>query len=305
MKPILTVLLIGVLSMAYGQQRYTTMTYFETDSFSLELDLFLPETPSPALRPLLLFVHGGGFSGGKREGGHQLCTYLSEQGIAAATITYTLHMKDKSFSCDGILTEKVKAIRLAVNQLWQATAFFTERADEFGIDPSRIFIAGSSAGAETVLHAAFWDRSVMELYGDPMPRRFRYAGLIGGAGAMMDINSITPKTAIPAMLFHGSADPLVPYATAAHHYCQTDASGWLMLFGSHSVYEQYNDIGADVELHTFCGGGHEFAGAYFREEHHYILNFIRGVLAGQHFQNHRIFQKGDPEASKEQVFCRD
>ncbi|NRA49061.1 MAG: alpha/beta hydrolase fold domain-containing protein [Phaeodactylibacter sp.] len=214
-------------------------------------------------------------------------------------------MKDKSFSCDGILSEKIKAIRLAANQLWQATAFLSKEADEFGIDPSKIFIAGSSAGAETVLHAAFWDRSVMELYGDPLPKRFSYAGLIGGAGAIMDVNSITAKTAIPAMLFHGSADPVVPYATAAHHYCDTDATGWLMLFGSHSVYERYSDIGSDVELHSFCGGGHEFAGAYFHEKQEAVANFIQRVLDGAHFQNHLIFQKGNANAPEEQIFCQD
>ena len=302
----LTILLcVSCFSFIQAQQRYTTITYFETDSIALELDLFLPETPSPNPRPLLSYVHGGGFSGGDRGAGHPLCTYLSEQGFAAATITYTLHMKDKSFSCDGILSEKIKAIRLAANQLWQATAFLSKEADEFGIDPSKIFIAGSSAGAETVLHAAFWDRSVMELYGDPLPKRFSYAGLIGGAGAIMDVNSITAKTAIPAMLFHGSADPVVPYATAAHHYCDTDATGWLMLFGSHSVYERYSDIGSDVELHSFCGGGHEFAGAYFHEKQEAVANFIQRVLDGAHFQNHLIFQKGNANAPEEQIFCQD
>lgn len=305
MRHLLFLVFFLALGPAYAQQRYTTLTYFETDSFSLELDLFLPETPSPALRPLLIYVHGGGFSGGDRAGGHKLCTALSEQGIAAATITYTLYMKDKSFSCDGVLSEKIKAIQFAANQLWQATAFFADRADEYGIDPSKIFIAGSSAGAETVLHAAFWDRSVMQLYGDPLAERFQYAGLIGGAGAMMDINAITRKTAVPAMLFHGSADPLVPYATAAHHYCDTDASGWLMLFGSHSVYERYNSLGADVELHSFCGGGHKFAGAYFYKDQERVYDFIQRVLSGAHFQNHLIFQKGDANAPAEQVFCQD
>ncbi|WP_425422376.1 alpha/beta hydrolase [Phaeodactylibacter xiamenensis] len=301
----LTLLLTCLVLLVQAQQRYSTVTYFETDSFSLELDLFLPETPSPVLKPLLIYVHGGGFSGGDRAGGHKLCAYLSEKGIAAATITYTLYMKDKSFSCDGILSEKIQAIRLAANQLWQATAFFEGQAEKYGIDPSKIFIAGSSAGAETVLHAAFWDRSVMQLYGDPLPGRFQYAGLIGGAGAIMDMNGIMPKTAIPAMLFHGTVDPLVPYGTAAHHYCDTDATGWLMLFGSHSIYERYRDIGADVELHSFCGGGHGFAGAYFYKDQERVADFINRVLDGAHFQNHLIFQKGDKDAPEGQVFCHD
>lgn len=286
-----------------AQNSFETLTYWEQDSVSLQLDLFQPQTLTPALKPLVIYVHGGGFAKGDRAGGHGLCEYLSGQGMVAATISYTLYMKDKSFSCDGVLAEKIHAIRLAANQLWQATRFFLERADEYGVDPSQVFIAGSSAGAETLLHAAYWDRDVMGLYPGKLPKKFQYAGLIGGAGAIMDLNRITAETAIPALLFHGSADPVVPYATAAHHYCTPDAPGWLMLFGSHAIYEHYCRIGAPVALHSFCGGGHRFAGAYFYKDQEVVGHFIREVLDGAHFQNHQVFRKGHADTPDGQVFC--
>ncbi len=105
-----------------------------------------------------------GFQMGDRDGGHKLARHLAEQDMACACITYTLYMKDKSFGCDGILSEKIKAIQIAASQLWHATSFLIEKSEQFQIDTTRIFIAGSSAGAETVLHAAHWDRNQMQAF---------------------------------------------------------------------------------------------------------------------------------------------
>ncbi|TXB64473.1 alpha/beta hydrolase [Phaeodactylibacter luteus] len=274
--------------------QHRTLTYYENDSLSLQLDLFLPEkTTGAAPVPLLLFVHGGGFATGSRQFGHPLCSALATEGIAAASISYSLYMKDKSFSCDGVLTEKIHAIRLAVSQLWQATAYLLEHGPALGIDTSKVFIAGSSAGGETVLHAAFWDRSLMSLYPGRLPDGFQYRGLISGAGAIMDLNLIRPDNALPMMVFHGSNDPVVPYGTAAHHFCSTDAPGWLMLFGSRSIYEHAIALGLSVDLTTFCGDGHERAGAFFNSDPQPVLRFLQAVLAGDVFQHHRIEGKGE------------
>ncbi len=85
-------------------QDFKTYTYFANDSISLDLDLFLPGQVSDEKIPLLIFVHGGGFSNGYREKGHNLAKYLNSRDMACATISYTLFMKGKSFGCDGILS---------------------------------------------------------------------------------------------------------------------------------------------------------------------------------------------------------
>lgn len=285
-------------------QKMQTVTYFQNDTLKLELDLFIPDQKPAAKTPLVLYVHGGGFSGGERKSGHTFCKFLAKNGFAAATITYTLYMKNKKFSCDGLLPEKVKAIRFGANDLWLATSYFLANNEKYNIDPSKIFISGSSAGAETALHAAYWDQSLMKMYDTVLPENFKYAGLISGAGAIMDLNLINDKNLLPMFFFHGNGDNTVPYGTAAHHYCKTDATGWLMLFGSYSIYNYAIEKNGTAELYTFCGGAHEYSGTLFEKDQNHILDFINNVLAGNKVQSHTIVSTGKKNAlSSAYKFC--
>ncbi|MCC5932358.1 MAG: carboxylesterase family protein [Cyclobacteriaceae bacterium] len=274
-------------SKSLNGQSLQTFTYFQRDTVQLEMDVFMPDQIlSDEKVPLLIFVHGGGFSGGSRDAGYNLGKFMAERGIAVSTISYSLYMKGQSFSCQKVLSEKVKAIQIAANQLWRATHFLIEKSAELPIDTEKIFISGSSAGAETVLHAAFWDQKLMNLYNEALPANFKYAGLISGAGAIMDLNLITETTQIPVMLFHGEADPLVPYKTAAHHFCPPDSPGWLMLFGSYSIFEHFQKIDGTVKLISYKEGKHDIAGAHFFQNQEPVYDFIQKVLEGEKFQNH-------------------
>jgi acetyl esterase/lipase len=281
--PALLFLPVLLLAEVKPDQPSHTLSYFSNDSISLELDLFLPEQISEEPVPLLLFVHGGGFSGGDRFGAYDLANFLVDRNVACATISYTLYMEDKSFGCDGILSEKVRAIQIAASQLWHATAFLMGQSESFHIDTTRIFIAGSSAGAETVLHAAHWDRKKMQVFDPALFSDFKYAGIISGAGAIMDLNLITRDNMIPTFVFHGDADDLVPYGVAAHHYCPPNSPGWLMLFGSHAIARHLQELGGTCQLTSFLGGGHSFAGAYFDQDQQLVADFIDRVLSGESF----------------------
>jgi acetyl esterase/lipase len=263
-----------------------TLSYFSNDTISLELDLFLPEQGSTKPVPLLLYVHGGGFSGGDRFAGYDLAKVLTDKGMACATISYTLYMEGKSFGCDGILSEKVRAIQIAASQLWHATAFLMGQSESFHIDTTRIFIAGSSAGAETVLHAAHWDRKQMQVFDPALSPEFKYAGIVSGAGAIMDLNLITAENRLPTMLFHGDADDLVPYGIAAHHFCPPSAPGWLMLFGSFAIAQHLQEMGGTCQLTTFQGGDHSFAGEYFFRDQQPVAAFLDRVLSGESFNSY-------------------
>ena len=106
------------------------------------LDVFAPEQPGGGRRPVLLFVHGGGFTGGDKSQPDSpfydnIGAWAVENGMVGATMTY----------------------RLAPQHQWPAAAEDVARAvawvgatiADHGGDPARVFLMGHSAGAA---HAA-------------------------------------------------------------------------------------------------------------------------------------------------------
>jgi hypothetical protein len=83
---------------------------------------------------LVIFVHGGGFSGGTRDGGYAFCKYMAQNGYAAATITYTLYMKNKKFSCDGFYQKKSKHSIMEL-MIYGFRRFFLNNADKISYRP--------------------------------------------------------------------------------------------------------------------------------------------------------------------------
>jgi poly(3-hydroxybutyrate) depolymerase len=300
------ILLLAFITFAFAEaQEFKTVTYFANDTLKLEMDVFVPKAKGKEKLPLVVHVHGGGFAMGERGSDRDFTKKAAEEGFVAANITYSLYMKGKSFSCDGKLPEKIKAIQIAANQLQQAVIYFLNNQSTYTIDPAKVFISGSSAGAETVLHAAFWDSKMMSMYPGKLPDGFKYAGILSGAGAIMDLNLITPKNLVPVMFFHGSCDTTVPYATAAHHYCPPNAPGWLMLFGSYSIYNHIIGLKGNTKLVTFCGGGHEYSAELFHKDPQQLIAFMKGVLKGEKQQSHTIVATGkECQKYSEYDFCR-
>jgi acetyl esterase/lipase len=100
------------------------------------LDLWVPQGARPA--PLVLFVHGGGWSRGSKSNavGRALPGHMLAQGYAFASIDYRLV---------PAATVEQQAADVAA-----ALAHLLKRADELGIDRSRVVLTGHSAGAHLV-----------------------------------------------------------------------------------------------------------------------------------------------------------
>jgi acetyl esterase/lipase len=95
-------------------------------------DLYLPKTSS-APAPLLLFFYGGAFRAGRRNEYRVVGEAFASKGIIVAVADYRIYPEARfpDFLQDGAA----------------ALAAVHARAAEFGGDPSRIFLAGHSAGA--------------------------------------------------------------------------------------------------------------------------------------------------------------
>lgn len=110
------------------------LTYWSEGNVDLGLDACLPadaEEPTPAV----LLVHGGGFTSGGSESMRGLCEYLAQQDMAAFSIDYRL-------APEHVFPAQVDDLGNAVQWLREP-----EQVERFGIDPARIGVIGSSAGA--------------------------------------------------------------------------------------------------------------------------------------------------------------
>ena len=218
------------------------------------------------------------FSKGQRnsEDIQEFCTRMAGYGYVVASISYRLTRKDTEtgFGCNCPATDKLNTFYAAVEDLQDATFFLIERREMLGIDPQKIILAGSSAGAETVLNTAYQPPYCYGLDSGPVS----YAGVISMAGAIPDTTVLYDESAVPSLLFHGTDDELVPYATAPHHYCKEGDPGYLMLYGSYTIAQKLEQLEVPYWLHTTCGAGHEInyipMTKYFDEIVDFCYNFV-------------------------------
>ncbi len=282
-----------------------TLTYATKDGENLDLDIYLPQGDAETERATLIYVHGGGFSGGTRDWDvvQNFCTQMANHGYVVASISYRLTRKDKpgGFGCDCPATEKLNTFNAAVEDLQDATFFLIEHREQFGINPQKIILAGSSAGAETVLNAAYQPPYCYGLDSGPVS----FAGVIGMAGAIPDTTVIYDESAVPSLLFHGTDDNLVPYATAPHHYCDEEKPGYLILHGSKTIAEKLHKLDVPYWLHTTCGGGHELANKPMTEYVDVIVDFCYNfIVRAEGDERHTIIEgKQNKEKYQPYDYC--
>lgn len=204
--------------------------YKSTEEKSLQIDFYkrkdLQETP-----PLLVFIHGGGWRGGKRADYRVYLLPFAEKGYVTATVSYRL-VRDKTYPA-------------CAEDISDAMRFFFENGDTYGYDPDRIAVIGGSAGGHLAMLAAYgWPdavypesksslfperkiKAVVNIYGPvdlttPYARNHplvtnliaqpfdNAAQLYAEASPITYLNASNP----PTLIFHGTADSLVPVTEA-------------------------------------------------------------------------------------------
>ncbi len=286
-----------------------TFTYAIIEDDTLQLDLYRSRTDTNSQKPLLLYVHGGGFAGGTRDGERTatFANYLAQRGYAVISMSYRLTMKNKSFSCDQPAPNKINTFLAAMQDIRRVVSLVHEQEAAWGIDLSKIVLAGSSAGAEAVLHEAYWPDESLQDSMIQLPSDFRYAGVISLAGAIIDDQMISEQSAVPSLLFHGTCDNLVPYAIAAHHYCSPGDPGYMILHGGKSIADRLASLGKPYFLFTSCQGAHEWADVPMEDYLDYFVDFLyQDIMKGKFRQIHEVIRQegeGCDYFSVEFPFC--
>lgn len=275
----------------FAQERYIddlfeveepqTETYSVKNGEELKLDIYSPLDDTLHARPLIIFMHGGGFAGGtrKNEAEVKFAEAAARKGYVAVQISYRLTRKGQSFGCDYEAEGKMNTFRLAAKDFLEAVHFMLKNKSEYRIDPSRIMVGGSSAGAEAVLNAVYNERLMFEDLSKY--ENVDFAGVFSLAGAVVDARYITKDNAVPGVFFHGTEDNLVPYGTGPHHWCDRYKPGYIILDGSQTIAQRLKELNASYLLYSFEGGRHEHSGMPFDYLPEVFSFFNRVFLLGE------------------------
>lgn len=299
MRKLLVIFLFTLSFSVSAQQRFLddtfevkpaqTKVYIEKDGENLELDIYLPKNDTMQKRPLIIFMHGGGFSGGSRENKDEVAFAKSaaKKGYVAVQISYRLTRKDQSFGCDYEAAGKIETFQMAAEDFMDAVNFMVENQEEFKIDPSKIIAGGSSAGAEAVLNAVYNEPLMFKDYSNY--KDLNFSGVFSLAGAVVDSRYITEENAIRGVFFHGTEDNLVPYATGPHHWCDPNNPGYLILDGSKTIVQKLKKLESSFLLYSFEGGKHEHAQMPF-DDLPKVFRFFKDVFLNGEQQQTEIWK---------------
>lgn len=183
-----------------------------------KLDVFTPDGAKAGKLPVLLFVHGGGFTRGDKHGAFypdNITLWAAKNGMVGVNIDYRLAPQDPWPA--------------GVKDLVSAIAWCTANIARYGGDPNRIVLFGHSAGANHVAdyaaHSEVRGAEASSVKGVIMlsPAYSTVPGAPPNAyyGRDADLGSalgqVTRLTASPYPLFYGYAefDPKPMKATAA------------------------------------------------------------------------------------------
>ena len=97
------------------------------------MDVFSPASATGPL-PTVVWIHGGAWISGAKENVDPYLRILAAEGYTTVAVNYTI-------GPEGVYP-------LAVHQLNDALAYIDQHAEELGVDPNQIVLAGDSAGAQ-------------------------------------------------------------------------------------------------------------------------------------------------------------
>ncbi len=118
----------------FAQNLISDIPYVESGHERQVLDLYLPEESSEEKRPVLFWIHGGGWQVGDKSDVARKPRVLTEKGFLFVSTNYRLlpHVE-----MDELIRDVAKAL-----------AWVHRSIAEHGGDPRRIFVGGHSAGAQ-------------------------------------------------------------------------------------------------------------------------------------------------------------
>lgn len=243
---------------------------WNTYDIDLTMDVYEPEGDTLINRPVILFFHAGAFFSGHNEVDDivTLSIASAKRGYVAISVTYRLGLNVLS-SYSG-----ERAVYRGVQDASAAIRFLKEFHEDFKIDPDNIFIWGTSAGSFIGLHLSYMeeedrpastygggldpDLGCIDCEGNNYNHESRPKALVSCWGAIGDTEYIDETDSVPAILFHGTADPIVPFNSG---FPFTIDIALPIVYGSNLIHDRFNELGISHEFYAEDGLLHEYWGS--------------------------------------------
>jgi acetyl esterase/lipase len=168
----------------------------------LLMDIYQPQVAdSDWKRPALIAMHGGGFILGDKGEMTNLCREMAARGYVCFSINYRLVSDDPPGNDADQYTRTVMA---SVEDAGRAVRWIEQRAAEYHVDTSRLFIGGSSAGAVSSMLLAY----------DPQSKAPRFRAVADLWGTMGSRVNWIRKGGPPLLIIHGREDQTITVSAA-------------------------------------------------------------------------------------------
>ncbi len=236
------IIIILLFSLSWSMQAQETYAYAERDT-TMHLDIYRPNSGNGYT---IIHIFGGGFVGGYRtkQWDADYCRQLTRDGYTAVAIDYRLGLRGVKNVGLKTIEALERAIYMAVEDCSDAVAYLVNNAERLQIDPKKIIIEGSSAGAITALMTDYARCNALPC-AESLPA---YSGAIFSRQGKPQWVNAKPA---PTLIFHGTVDKIVPYKKI-----QLGKTG---LFGGSGIAENMDKQNLAYQLFRYKNLGHEVA----------------------------------------------
>jgi arylformamidase len=131
-------------SRAVAQKLTSDIPYAETGHARHVLDIYTPEEPAERSRPVIFWIHGGGWQAGDKSDVALKPKALAERGFVFVSTNYRLLPEVKM---EDLIGDVAKSL-----------GWVHKNIAKYGGDPKRIFVGGHSAGAQLAALICIDDR---------------------------------------------------------------------------------------------------------------------------------------------------
>jgi acetyl esterase/lipase len=200
-----------------GTKPAKTPVYKTIGDVKLQLHVFLPPEGTPANAPAIVFFFGGGWTGGKPTQFYEQCKYFASRGMVAISAEYRIKSLHGTSAVECVKDGK-SAIR-----------WVRAHAADLGVDPAKIVAGGGSAGGHvaacTGVIEGFEDENedravssrpaALVLFNPVLeiPEKSQFVDRFQGRQKDLSPLGHVAKGCPPTIVFHGTADSTVPFAS--------------------------------------------------------------------------------------------